>query len=242
MIRASRFPASAAALICAAALLAGCASLRPVAGPVAAPEPRVGDTWTYTIYDGFRGYEKGRVTYRVAAVAADAVTLEVSRGGDAETRRYARAWNPHAGLTPAGERVAYAPALPLHEFPLADGSRWSAVSTATNTRTGERFPVRVEARVRGRETVATPAGEFDAVVIERQLIFGDENLWRTDSYVVETEWYAPAVGAGVRFRHDLRYYIDKTGGGGGGEGGGGWTQRDWDRERLELTAHSRAPR
>lgn len=226
-----------------AAALAGCASLQPVGDPVAAPAPRVGDAWTYTIYDGFRGYEKGRVTYRVAALDADdGVTLEISRSGEAQTRRYTRAWNPYAGLTPAGERVAYAPALPLREFPLADGSRWSGVSTATNTRTGERFPVRVEARVRGRETVATPAGEFDAVVIERQITFGDENLWRTDSHVVETEWYAPAVGASVRFRHDLRYHIDKTGGGGGSEGGGGWTQRDWDRERLELTAYSRAPR
>ncbi|HSO06840.1 MAG TPA: hypothetical protein VLW45_06350 [Pelomicrobium sp.] len=236
-----RAPKRWAAAVFAAAL-AGCAALAPVGKPVPPPEPRVGDTWTYAIYDGFRGYEKGRVTYRVIAVDAGSMEVEVTRDREQETRRHTRAWNPYAGLTPAGERVAYAPALPLFRFPLDDGAGWNAVSTATNARTGESFPVRVDARVRGRETVKTPAGEFDAVVIERQLIFGDENLWRTDSYVVETEWYAPAVGASVRFRHDLRYYIDKTGGGGGSEGGGGRVQMDWDRERLELTAYSRAPR
>ncbi|MFZ5555639.1 MAG: hypothetical protein ACOZDY_02760 [Pseudomonadota bacterium] len=230
-----------AAVVCAAAL-AGCAGRPPLDGPVAAPALRAGDAWTYTIHDGFRGYEKGPVTYRVAAVTADGVSVEVSRGTRSETQRFSPGWNPHAGLTPAGQAVRFEPPLPLLEFPLADGGRWTRTVTAVDSRTGERFPVRVQARVLGRETVKTPAGDFDAVVIERQLIFGDEDLWRTDSYVVETEWYAPAAGRSVRFRHDLRYYIDKTGGGGGSEGGGGRVQRDWDRERLELTGYTRAPR
>lgn len=241
MNRTGRVSPALAAAVCAAAL-AGCAALAPVGQPVPAPEPRAGDAWTYSVYDGFRGYGKGEVRFRVTAVTAEGLSVEVTRGGRTETQRFGPDWNPHAGTTPAGAAVRFEPPLPLLEFPLADGARWARTVTAVDLRTGERFPVRVTARVRGREVVRTAAGDFDAVVIERQLTFGDEDLWRTDSQVVETEWYAPAAGRAVRLQHDLRYYIDKTGGAGGGEGGGGWTQRDWDRERLELVGRDRAAR
>jgi hypothetical protein len=234
--------ARCALLVLAGCLAAGCASLPPVGNPVAAPDLRVGDTWAYTVYDGFRGYEKGQVAFRVTAADADSTTMATTRGGQTEQVRYAAGWNPRAGLTPSGYQVSYQPALPLFRFPLADGARWTATVTAVNALTGERFPVQVRARVRGREKVQTPAGEFDAVVIERELIYGDKTLWRSDSYRVETEWFAPAVGASVRYRQDLHYYINPMSGGGGGDGGGGWVQVDYDREQLELRAFSRAPR
>ena len=236
--RAYRFRIAAALL---AAALGGCAALPPVGAPVAAPEPRPGDEWTWAVFDGFRGYGIGELHQRVKAVDGDTVTVEARRGDATQALAHTREWNPRAGVTPAGDEVAYDPPLPLFRFPLADGARWTGIVTATDRRTGARFPVWVQARVLGRETVATPAGEFDAVVIHRVIEIGDENIWRTHTVVVEREWYAPTAGRGVRLRHELRHYFTRSGGG-GGEGGGGMVQQDWDRERLELRGLSRAPR
>lgn len=223
------------------AALGGCASLPPVGAPVAAPEPRPGDAWAWAVFDGFRGFEIGELRQRVTEVAGDSVTVELARGDATRTLACTREWNPRAGVTPAGDEVAYDPPLPLFRFPLADGAGWTEKVTATDRRTGARFPVWVQARVLGRERVATPAGEFDAVVVHRVIEIHDDSIWRTHTVVVEREWYAPAAGHGVRFRHELRHYFTRTGGG-GNEGGGGMVQQDWDRERLELRAVSRAPR
>lgn len=253
----------------AAALLAGCATfnLPPVGAPVPAPEPRVGDAWNYTVLDGFRGFERGAASFAVTAVQGETFTAEVDESGGpvtrsftlrwrpradgasaadpppdegrAVTRAFARGWNPVGGRTPAGDEVTYDPPLPLFVFPLQDGRRWSQTVTATDTRTGARFPVFVQGWVLGRETVTTPAGTFDAIRIQRSLRIGDgeTSIWRSDTFQAETEWYAPTVGRAVRYQQDLNYYFDKMR---GREPMG--NRIEWGRVRLELTGHSAAPR
>jgi hypothetical protein len=253
----------------AAALLAGCATfnLPPVGAPVPAPEPRVGDAWNYKVLDGFRGFERGAASFAVTGVQGETFTAEVDQSGGpvtrsftlrwrpraegtpagneasgeggAVTRTFARGWNPRDGRTPAGDEVTYDPPLPLFVFPLEDGRRWTQTVTATDTRTGARFPVFVQGWVLGRETVTTPAGTFDAIRIQRSLRIGDgeTSIWRSDTFQSETEWYAPAVGRAVRYRQDLNYYFDKMR---GREPMG--NRIEWGRVQLELTEHGAAPR
>lgn len=225
-----------------AAALAGCAGvdLAPVGAPVPAPDVRAGDAWTYVVYDGFRGYEKGKRRYVVKRVDGDTMTVEVSGAGGDGVRTFTRWWNPLDGTTPAGDAVAYQPALPLFSFPLANGGRWSQSVSATLKSGQGRFPVYVQSRVLGAEKLTTPAGTFDTVVIERSLRIGDgeTSIWRSDTRQVVTEWYAPAVNRSVRFREDENYYLDKMTGAAPLVN----VQRDWDRLRLELVEYTRAPR
>lgn len=265
----SRRGARLLAAVVLPAALAACATadVLPLGAPVPAPEPRVGDAWNYTVLDGFRGFERGAASFAVTAVQGETFTAEVEEAGGpvtrsftlrlrpradsapaadpsadaghAVTRTFARGWNPVNGRTPAGDEVTYDPPLPLFVFPLEDGRRWTQTVTATVTRTGARFPVFVQGRVLGRETVTTPAGTFDAIRIQRSLRIGDgeTSIWRSDTFQAETEWYAPAVGRSVRYQQDLNYYMDTMR---GREPMG--NRVEWGRVRLELTAHAAAPR
>ena len=256
-------------LLAIAAALAGCATanVTPLTGPVPAPEPRVGDAWNYTVLDGFRGFERGAASFAITAVQGETFTAEVEEAsgpvsrpltlrlrpradgapaadqaaddGRAVTRTFARGWNPINGRTPAGDEVTYDPPLPLFVFPLEDGRRWSQTVTATDTRSGARFPVFVQGRVLGRETVTTPAGTFDAIRIQRSLRIGDgeTSIWRSDTFQAETDWYAPAVGRSVSYQQDQNYYFDTM------RGRDPMGNRvDWGRVRLELLEYAPAPR
>ncbi len=268
MIPSERAARLLAAVVLPAALAAcATAGVTPIGAPVPAPEPRVGDAWNYTVLDGFRGFERGAASFAVTAVQGETFTAEVEEAsgpatrsftlrlrlradgaapadqapdqGRAVTRTFARGWNPINGRTPAGDEVTYDPPLPLFVFPLEDGRRWSQTVTATDTRTGARFPVFVQGWVLGRETVTTPAGTFDAIRIQRSLRIGDgeTTIWRSDTFQAETEWYAPAVGRSVRYQQDQNYYLDAKR---GREPMG--SRIEWGRMRLELREHAPAPR
>ena len=59
----------------------------------------------------------------------------------------------------------------------------------------------------GWERVKVPAGEFDALVIERTVF---DNFWdytRKQSDIREREWYAPALGRVVR-KEGRSQYLD----------------------------------
>jgi hypothetical protein len=230
----------AIALIASAALLASCATpdLAPVGAPVPAPDIRPGDAWTYTVYNGFRGYVEGKVSYVVTGVQGDSVTVQITESSGNATRVFTRSWNPASGKTPAGEAVNYQPALPLFRFPLENDSHWNETVTATDPGSGQSFPVQVQARVLGREKVQTPAGTFDAIRIERSILIGDGeySMWRSDTHENVTEWYAPSARRSVRFQQDQSYYISKM------QNDPGPVQVDWNRVRLELSEYTLAPR
>ena len=71
-------------LLATAALLAGCAQLpqTPPAGAgstVAAPTPKVGDSWTYAVHDGYTKLERGTLRHTVTAVEAGKIVLAVEQ-------------------------------------------------------------------------------------------------------------------------------------------------------------------
>ena len=218
-------------LLATAALLAGCAQLpqTPPAGAgstVAAPTPKVGDSWTYAVHDGYTKLERGTLRHTVTAVEAGKIVLaveqsaglgvgcrSVARDGSLDTRpgssqvlcgEAAKRWELAPGgawlrhpLT-NGSTYTFTPPYPACEFPLAAGKTWSGKVRSHDLATGRDFDVHYSAAVVGWERVKVPAGEFDTLVIERAVFDGYWDYTRGQSEIREREWYAPAIGRVVR--------------------------------------------
>jgi len=80
----------------------------------------------------------------------------------------------------------------------------------------------VYGRVAGWEHITVPAGEFDALRIERASYLDDEEFWRWGTRAYQTDWYAPAVGRFVRHEENSAFY-EKSGRWPNNERRGDWT-------------------
>lgn len=192
-------------LAAVALLLQACAALEPSGPAVAAPDLRVGDSWTFQEYDGFNGLPKGQVRLRVRELTPDAVAMEVERDSRRETVRYTREWNPHSGSLPEGRGVDFAPPYPAFVFPLQVGQSWTLTTQATDRSTGKKIQAKVYARVTGKERVKSPAGEFDTLRVVRQVFLDDRDWWRSGTAIVEVDWYAADARAVVRHEDRSEY-------------------------------------
>ncbi len=234
-------------------LLGGCAAplsqVPPGGMPAAVPAPQVaiGDAWTYRVHDGFTRIPRGDQRHQVTTVGADRieVTGPVERSDGIQL--YDREWNwlkrPATNL----QTFEYSPAYPAFAFPLAPGKRWHSRVTATDPADGRRFPVWINGAVLGWERVKVPAGEFDALKIER-IVYMEyyEYAVRGRSVIREYEWYAPAVKQSVRRETSSRYLSYLAGGAsdsgfvrvrsGRDDSGPRYVQDDW--LVYELASHS----
>lgn len=182
-------------------MVAGCASYPPAPAPMASvPTPRLngGETWVYEQINPYNGLHVRSLTDTIeAGPAGDTIMRRSDRPGDpVVTQIVPQPWSvsaERAGAT--GQR--YSPALTVIPFPIAPGSHWLETLTSTDQH-GESRRQQTWGRAFGWERVATPAGEFVALRIERDRNLGDrDNNW-LDTYVHETLWYAPAVKRWVR--------------------------------------------
>jgi hypothetical protein len=231
-----------------ALLFGGCAATTPLsqqapAGmPASVPAPSIaaGDSWTYRVRDGFTSLPRGDQRHEVTRVAADRIEIAgmVERGDGIQV--YDREWNWLRRPATDLQTFEYSPAYQAFAFPLTPGKTWRSEATATDPGDGRRFPVRIEGRVLGWERVKVPAGEFDALKIERRVFIGYwEHALRGNSVIQEHEWYAPSVKWAVK-REAMASFLSYTGiasrdsgflraGGGGKDGGGGprFLRDDW---------------
>jgi hypothetical protein len=217
------------------AVVAGCGSagLRQDFPPTMAASPAVGERWTYHIVNAYNGVDLDRVRFDVLRASPQnfevRVTDEIRHAST--TRTYDAGWNPYSGLMPVGlataglwesippgAPVTYAPALPLFRFPLVPGASWRDTVMVTDPASGKRTSVDVISRVQGMEMVRVPAGEFDAIRVQRDLYYQDAEWWRSGVSQRVTDWYAPSVNLVVRRREDSQY-VDYAQGGGAFGGG-----------------------
>jgi hypothetical protein len=211
-------------LLALALLLSGCAAplsqVPPTGMPasVPAPEIRVGDRWTYRVRDGFTGIARETQRNEVVKVGGDRVEVAgtIERGDGVQV--YDRAWSwlkrPATNL----QTFEYSPAYQAFAFPLAPGKRWRERLMATDPADGRRFPVWIDGAVLGWERVNVPAGEFDALKVERRVYFEYwEHSVRGRSEIREIEWYAPAAKQSVR-REASSQYLSHLAGGAGDSG------------------------
>jgi hypothetical protein len=212
-----------------------CCALTTAVAALAAPAP--GDTYTYRILNGYNNEVRGQVRYRVEAVDAQRVTVEVTPDAPAlgapHSVTYAADgnWLRHPLVNhDRPVEYAFAPAFPVYEFPLDAGKSWSARVHATESATGRRADVRVDAAVIGAERITVPAGTFDTIKLRRYVYAGDWDGFRQPTTITEWEWYAPVLGRAVRSETKSEY-IDLARGRGKGSQ---WTRGEWIV--MELTA------
>jgi hypothetical protein len=165
----------------------------------------VGDTYVYRVVNNYSHEAVGQLTYRVDSIEADRVTVSVAPDNAAlgaphtETSTMAGNWLRHP-LINHDRPVEYefSPEYPAYVFPLESGKSWSLRVTATNPATGRRNSVRVDGEVLGSEAISTSAGTFDTIKVRRRVYAGDWDGFLRETRIVETDWYAPALGRAVK--------------------------------------------
>ena len=184
-----------------------------VAGVLAvAATPAAGDTYVYRVTNVYNGEAVGQVTYRVEKVDAGQVTVSVTPDRPALGL-------PHTDIL-AGDgnwlrhplinhdkpvEYTFSPAFPAYVAPLDAGKSWSTRVSATSPATGRRTSVRVDGDIVGSERVTTPAGAFDTIKVKRTVYAGDWEAFSMETNIVETDWYAPALGRPVRTDRNSGY-------------------------------------
>ena len=172
---------------------------------LAAAAPSAGESWSYRVVNVYNGEVQGNIRYSVDKVDGDrvavAVATDVAALGTPRTELYTAdgRWLKHTLInhdTPV--EYEFAQPYPAYEFPLAAGKSWSTRIAATSPASGRRASVRVDGDVLGAERVTVPAGAFDTIKIRRRIYAGDFDGARSETNIVETEWYAPALARAVR--------------------------------------------
>ncbi len=207
----SSHPANAArraVLASGAALAAGCAVPAPPADGPSAPAPvvRVGERWRYekvNLYNGERIALQSMQVVRSGPELRVRVTDAEGRDGPEEV--YAGAWR--VVQEPAYDQVQiFRDPVPLLPERLAPGTH-ERRQTVYHLMGDERALYWSEwLDVTGWERVRVPAGEFDALRIERRIGFVHAEIWRQQSSRLDTLWYAPAVARWVQRTWSGTYY------------------------------------
>ncbi len=197
-------------LATSATVAAGCVSVGGAPGaPAPAPVYRVGDRWVYRAADGFRRPVVWDETHEVVGVGADGIVLHVmQRGSEVDTARTERLSAPGrlaVGAVFDNETRVFATPLTRFEFPLTPGASWRQTAANFNETLGRDDPLLYFARVGGWETVATPAGSFDAIVMRVFMQLNLNDPFRHPTQCNYQLWWSPEVGATVRETREATY-------------------------------------
>ena len=197
--------------------LAGCASLdSPGSGRAAeAPTYRVGDRWVYHGRDGFfRLFTTWEETHTISAVGADGIGERITVKGPTLDLARAELWTVPGrvkiGALYENETRRFATPLDRFRFPLAAGASWNQFVDNFDESTKTAGQINNFVRVRGWETVVTPAGTFDAIVMTVMMWLDDGTFWRWPTQCNYTVYYAPAVRGVVR-EVKRAWYLEKGG-------------------------------
>jgi hypothetical protein len=182
-------------------LLAGLVLASPQAraaeGPVARPEVREGDRWTYRRMDYAGKRSTGEYELRVTFAGAKGIIAVVVAGGKELDTTWTADWN--AVVVPNGD--TYSPDSQTFRFPLAPGATWRSTfgMHRPNARGFTMLFDRI-AKVTGWEAVEVPAGSFRALRLDI------EGSWKrgdvsASGHSRTTMWYVPAVKRWVKYEY-----------------------------------------
>jgi hypothetical protein len=202
--------------LAAAAALTACGGFQSAgSGPAAeAPAYRVGDRWVYRGQDGFRLLTTWEETHTISAVGADGIGERISVKGPTLDVARAEQWSAPGvvkiGALYENETRRFATPLDRYRFPLAAGATWSQFVDNYDESTKATGQINNYVHVDRWETVTTPAGTFDAVVLHVTMWLDDGTFWRWPTQCNYTVWYAPAVRGVVR-EIKMAQYLEKGG-------------------------------
>ena len=181
--------------------LAACVStLEPVPPPpgvaaVSAPAIKSGDFWEYAVTDRYTGFPRGTYRYTVSRADSDRIVVDVTRDGDrVDTQIFAPGWKGIEHPLRNLQRWRYEPPYPAFAFPMYPGQHWRGIVSSTDPVTGKTYRTHVHASVAGWRHIKVPAGEFDALEVRRSVYAGNGEYFKLQEEIVETDWFAPAVG------------------------------------------------
>lgn len=175
--------------------------------------PRVGDSYSYVVRNGYNSEQVVRLDYRVEQANGGnfvvAITPQGAPGMQSRTATLSAEgnWVRHI-LSNHDLPVDYefSPPYPNYAFPLTAQQSWSQRVNARDPATGNVRSVRVDGKVLGGERIKTAAGEFDTVKIYRLIWAGDWDGFLTETQITETEWYSPQLGRTVRLDRTSQWY------------------------------------
>lgn len=220
-------------------VLAACAGPAPSARNAAAlpaPQPVVGDRWTYRLVNRYNGYAVGEL--QMAVTASGPLVVAVHRGDEGSTIRspgvdlQARYQSPWAvTVEPSYDLVLqFADPVPMLPSVLRVGERGSTRTRFSVPGYSGRYDWRQALRATREENVTVPAGSFRTLVVEREIWFDYPDWFRVNSVRSDTVWYAPEVNGWVRREWTGRYRTQSP--------LRGWYYEDW--VRWELTDYRRS--
>lgn len=162
-----------------------------------APALRVGDRWVTDVVD----HQDARLIYRseriVQSIDGGTVVTSVRtlKSNYTRTVEYDGQWRLLAARLPNGATTTFAPPLPYLQFPMSPGQRWQARVVETKTDGTQRVH-EVRAAVEGWESVAVPAGKFEAlrIVLNDDVSEGGVLV----SQGQDVSWYVPEVRRSVK--------------------------------------------
>ena len=228
---------------CLVPLLLACTSTpaylpKDAPASIAPAAVKVGDFWEYRVTDAYTGFDRGLYLYEVSHADPKRVVVDISRDGQRiDSLVYTTGWNGLEHPLTNLQRFQYQPAFPAYAYPLEPGKRWYTVVNATDPMTRQTYRVHTRGKVVGWERIRVPAGEFDALRIQRQVFAGNSDAVRTQEVADETDWYAPALRRAVRTQASSEHFDNSQG---GSDGGGEYPLRvrgDW--LVAELVRYSR---
>jgi len=204
--------------------------------PVPAPTYRVGDRWTYHGEEGFRAKVLWEETHEITAVGPDGITVQVTTTGPGQNSVRTEKWQS-AGVVQVGavlgtETTRFDPALVRYQFPLTTGDSWQQRIRDLDKAPGPYGPILRHVSVGGYQSVATPAGTFDAITMRVILTLDDETAFRWPTQCNGIVRYAPSAAAAAEIEYGC-FSRDK--------GDRDFVQRPGPNPLLRLTSFRRGP-
>lgn len=189
---------------CAALLAAGCASQPAVQAPmesVPAPTLKSGESWVYAETNPYNHTRLRTVRFTLEArpQGFELVGRSDRPTDPVMTETIARPWDIAADSDGAVRRT-FAPPFATLRFPLAPGTSWKQAVHVTDAR-GRVLRWVALTRATRWERVATPAGEFVALRVVREMNLGDVEPGWNSTQQSDIYWYVPEVGRWVRWEH-----------------------------------------
>lgn len=191
-------------LACAALLAASCASNTAVQAPmesVPAPVLKGGEHWVYAQMNPYNHTRLRTVRYTLEARPQGFELLGRSdRAADPVISETITAPWQAAAESEGAVRRTYDPPLASLRFPIAPGASWKQ-AVHVNDERGRALRWSILLRAVRWERVKTPAGEFVALRVEREMNLGDVEAGWGNTQVSDAYWYVPEVQRWVRWEH-----------------------------------------
>ena len=190
-----------AGVLGAAAAVTGCATPSAIVvspQPLPAPRVRPGDRWRYAVINQYNGSKTGEILAQVRSVAPQVlVELTTDKGVRQGDELYSAPWQviqePFYGIVQIFDS-------PQTLLPAGIGLGASMVQRTAYRVPGQddRYAWYARSEPVQWERVRVPAGEFDALRVQRDIFFAHSDRWRITPSRRETLWYAPQVNRWVQ--------------------------------------------